>query len=184
MAGVADRLRPVKALSAALVRPARRAVRQAVRPAVLGGFAVVLALAAAVTWWQVWQGDRVRQARDEALAVARDQVVAMLSYDAATVDADLAKAGEGLTGTFRQEFTSLAAQVVAPAAHEQQVTTRASVSSAGVSESTADRVVALMFVNQTTQSAGSQAPVIGGSRLTVTLERVDGRWLVSGVRPV
>ena len=46
-----------------------------------------------------------------------------------------------------------------------------------------DHAVALLFVNQTVV-VGSDAPTNTASSVRVTLDKVGGRWLISGFDPI
>jgi Mce-associated membrane protein len=145
---------------------------------------VTLAAVAGWTWHQQQRSQHVEDARGEALTAARTSVPKLLSYHAASVDQDLAAAQKLLTGSFRDEFGDLAQQLIAPAAHRRHITTSASVRTAGVVDGTADEVKALLFVSQSTTSDRSATTKVDGSRLEVTMRRVDGRWLIAAMDPV
>jgi Mce-associated membrane protein len=57
------------------------------------------------------------------------------------------------------------------------------VPAASIISATPDRSEALVFVNQTT-IAGQGAPTDSTSSVRITLEKVAGRWLISGFDPV
>ena len=44
-----------------------------------------------------------------------------------------------------------------------------------------DRVEVLLFVDQTTVRTGLEQPRVEQNRVRLTLDDVDGRWLVSGL---
>jgi Mce-associated membrane protein len=50
-----------------------------------------------------------------------------------------------------------------------------------VVRASANRVVVLLFVNQTTTSTRLDGPKVDLNRVRMTLDRVDGTWLVSDV---
>jgi Mce-associated membrane protein len=147
---------------------------------------VVLALAgvAGGLWWQHSQHQATQDAGQAALDAARKNAVQVLSYNFRTVDDDLAHARTALTGKFQDDFTQLASGVVAPAAKQDQIDTRAEVAGSGVVSMTQDQVVTLLFVNQTTRSTKLTAPKIDGSRLQLTMQRVGGQWLISDLKPL
>ncbi|MFI7670434.1 hypothetical protein [Nocardia sp. NPDC049526] len=122
-------------------------------------------------------------ARRDAPTAARDTVAAMLSYTSATVDKDLA-AVAGLTGAFQDDYRNLVNKTIVPVAKEKGVSTRARVVSAGVLSASSDRVTVLMFIDQVTISTAVPAPTTSSSRVTVTVEKHDDHWLVSGMAPL
>ncbi|NGP04902.1 twin-arginine translocation pathway signal [Rhodococcus sp. 14C212] len=123
-------------------------------------------------------------ARTEALQAAEEQAVAMLAYDHATVDEQVAAASDGLTGDFRDEYTNLMKNVIAPGAKEKSITVQVSVQASSVVSAEADRAVTLLFLNQITTSSVNPEAVSSGSRVRVELEKHDGRWLVSRLTPI
>jgi Mce-associated membrane protein len=139
----------------------------------------MLALAVAGLWWLDHRYNRSESARDAALQAAREQVVPVLSYDFHSIDADLQRAGAALTGQFREEFLTVANQITAPAAREQQITTRATVIASSVVRADPEQVVVLLFVNQHTSSSQSEAVQLSAHRIQLTMSRVDDRWLIS-----
>jgi Mce-associated membrane protein len=98
----------------------------------LGVVAVVLGVAVGGLWWLGHRESQIRTARDTALQAAREQVVTVLSYDFRSLDQDLQRAREALTGAYLEEFSTQANQVTAPAAREQQITTEADVIASAV----------------------------------------------------
>lgn len=144
---------------------------------IVGGVAAAAALASYTA--SAAAGERVSA---EALDAARHRLPVVLSYRAETLDADLAKAREQITGPFAADFDDIAATVIVPSARERQITTTATVVRAAVAGTRAEGVEVLAFVNQTTTSAG-QAPQEAASTVRVALTEVDGQWLISGVTP-
>jgi Mce-associated membrane protein len=127
--------------------------------------------------------DARQRAAEQALAAAQTAVVAVLSYDYRHLDADFA-AAEALTAQpFTAEYQRTTAKAVRPVAVKNSAVVKASLSAAGVVRATADRVVVLAFVNQTTSSSRLQRPQVDQNRVELTMVRHDdGRWLVAGVR--
>jgi Mce-associated membrane protein len=73
--------------------------------------------------------------------------------------------------------------VVAPGAKQQHITALATVPAAASVLATGKHAVVLVFVDQTT-TIGNDAPTQSTSSVRVSLERVDGRWLISQFDPV
>lgn len=119
----------------------------------------------------------------ESVAAARDTTVAILSYNAGTVDKELNAARERLTGSFLDAYTKLVNDVVIPGSRDKKISAVAQVPAAATVSATSDHAVALVFVNQTT-TIGNGAPTNSTSSVRVTLDKVRGRWLVSGFDPV
>lgn len=124
--------------------------------------------------------------RADAVAAAQRTTTALLSYDPQRVNGLVDRVSGDLTEAFRTDYGTLISQVIAPATEQQQVTTEAEVVGTSVipEETGGDRLVALLFVNQTTRAGQEGAPRIAGSRVKVTMDDVDGHWLVADVKPV
>jgi Mce-associated membrane protein len=133
-----------------------------------------------------WTDTTIRDsqtARTESVQAARDGTVAMLSYNPADVDKQLAAARDLLTGEFRKSYTGLTHDVVIPGAKQQHITAAATVPAASSVSASVNHAVVLVFVDQTT-TVGSSAPTAMASAVRVTLDKVNGRWLISQFDPV
>jgi Mce-associated membrane protein len=150
---------------------------------VLPALALLLALAAGYFEWVVRSADDVALARTYSVRIASEDAVALLSYKADSVDKDLGAARERLTGDFKDAYTTLTREVVIPGAKEKHISAVAKVNAAGSVSATAGHAVVLLFVNQTV-TIGDGAPTDTQPVVRVTLDRVNGRWLVSHFDPV
>ncbi len=149
---------------------------------VLPGFALLLALAAGYFRWSDGSADELATVRSESVRVASEDAVALLSYQADSVDKDLGAARERLTGEFKDAYTTLTREVVIPGAKEKHVTAVAKVHAAAPVSATANHAVVLLFVDQTV-TIGAGAPTDTQPVIRVTLDKVNGRWLVSHFDP-
>ncbi|PPJ36531.1 twin-arginine translocation pathway signal [Nocardia nova] len=133
---------------------------------------------------------RTQHARDrraDTVAVeqaAREGAVSILSYQPATVDADLAKAKDLLTGDFRDYYTKFTGDVVAPASKQKKIATTATVPAVGAVTVGDGKATVLIFVNQRTTSADSPQPADSASSVRVGLVYEGGRWLINKFDPV
>jgi Mce-associated membrane protein len=150
---------------------------------VLPAIALVLALGAGYFKWVVGSADDLARARAESVRVASEDAVVLLSYKADSVERDLAAARERLTGEFKDAYTELTHQVVIPGAKEKHISSVAKVTAAASVSATANHAVVLTFVDQTV-TIGSGAPTDTQPVVRVTLDKVNGRWLVSRFDPV
>jgi Mce-associated membrane protein len=150
---------------------------------VLPGLALLLALAAG---FLKWQDNSVRDAnvfREQSVRAAADSTIALLSYRPDTVQKDLEAAQGRLTGTFLDSYKSLTHEVVIPGAKEKQISAVATVPAAASTSATENHAVVLLFVDQTV-IVGKDAPTNTASSVRVTLDKVEGRWLISQFDPV
>lgn len=144
---------------------------------------VVLGLAAAATFWVLADraADRARD-RSDALAAAKSRVPVLLTYDHRTLEADLARSKDQTTGRFGTDYAKLLDDAVAKAATQKQISTKATLSGAGVVEATRSRVTVLVFLTQTTVAPGAE-PSVSASRVEVKMQQVGTGWKVGGLTP-
>ena len=145
--------------------------------------AVLAALLVVGGAWLFWDGSARRGAAHagaEAAQGARESIVAILSYQPATAAQSLeAAARDRLTGTFLDDYTQLIKTVVVPEAVGKRITATATVPGVAVVSADSRHAVLLAYVNQT-MAVGSAAPTQTNSAVRVTMDNVDGRWLISG----
>lgn len=174
-------------------RPKRSVVggvgRNARRHWVAVALTVALIASAALTGWMffsVYKPDRSTdtEAMQSAIRAASDGTVALLSYSPDSLDKDFAAAKSKLTGSFLSYYTQFTEQIVAPAAKQKAVKTQAAVVRAAVSEIGPNSAVVLVFINQTTQSKDRPDASFINSSVRVTMQKIDGGWLISSFDPV
>jgi len=151
--------------------------------------ALALVAAAALTAWMyfsVFKPDRETdaQATQSAIKAASDGTVALLSYSPDSLDTDFATAKSKLTGSFLSYYTQFTEQIVAPAAKQKAVRTKAAVVRAALSEIRPESAVVLVFINQTTESKDRPDASFINSAVRVTMQKIDGGWLISSFDPV
>lgn len=141
-------------------------------------------VALGIVGWRYLDTTGREQRTAEALDAARARTVAVLGYDAATLDTDLATARTHVTAPFADRFDALARDVIALTAREQGIRTTAQVARAAVLSSEPDRVTVLLFVDQDTTTAADPQPRRSATQVTVTMARVDGQWLIADLTPI
>lgn len=175
------------------VKPKRSAVGAIAKGARRNWAPIALALAlvaaAGLTAWMffgVYKADQETDAaaQQAAIKAASDGTVALLSYSPESLDKDFAAAKSKLTGSFLSYYTQFTEQIVAPAAKQKAVKTQAAVVRAALSEMHPDSAVVLVFINQTTQSKDRPDASFINSAVRVTMQRIDGGWLISSFDPV
>jgi Mce-associated membrane protein len=131
--------------------------------------------------YRVRADSQVDRARSDAVAAARTHVVNILSYDYRHLDKDFAAGHAALTGRFARDYAETTSKVIRPSAVQYKAVVKAEVAAASVVRASADHVVVLLFVNQTTTSTRLDGPKVDLNRVRLTLDRVHGDWLVSDV---
>jgi Mce-associated membrane protein len=151
--------------------------------AILPALALLLALGVGYLKWLDGKERESVSAAEQSVRAASESTVAILSYKPETVDRDLKAAADRLTAGFRQQYTQLVNDVVAPGAKQQHIAAVATVPAAASVSATGKQAVVLVFVDQTT-TIGDDPPTQSTSSVRVTLDKVDGRWLISQFDPV
>lgn len=157
------------------------------RRLVRNGLAVATLVTAIFTATLAWRSYSAMSAEHDtmaALEAAKTRTSTLLSYSAATFDADLARAKGQVTGSLSQRFDQLAQSTIGPKARQEGLTTTATVVRAGVVDAEQDRVVVLVFVDQLTTKTSQPQPTRQASQATVTMERTSGTWLIAEMSAV
>jgi Mce-associated membrane protein len=147
----------------------------------LGVLALALIASAGILAYRVHEDQAADSARSAATAAARTAARQVLSYDHRHLDADFARASRLLTSPFKGDYAKTTRTVVRPTAVKYQAVVKADVVATSVVRGTGDRVVLLLFVNQTTTSTRLSGPRVDLNRVRMTMAKVDGKWLVSGL---
>jgi Mce-associated membrane protein len=141
----------------------------------------VLLVTAVLLTVRARSADRAEQARTAATAAAEAAAVDLLSYDYRHLDRDFARARSHLTGRFVADYTTTTQHTVRPLAPQVHAVVKATVASSSVVRASENKVVVLLFVNQTTTSTRLDAPRTDLNRVRLTMTRVGGGWKVSKV---
>lgn len=177
---VRPKARPKRPAKAPKTAPAPGSGTRAVVPTwLLLGLAVVLVALVAVTAY-VWSrpsDTAVETATRSAQTAAERATTAILSYDAATLEADQETAQSFMTSDYRKDYDELF-EVIKQNAPATETKVEAEVVASSIVRSGEDRVAILLFVNRPTTNKQQQEPVIYKDQVTVTMQQVGGDWLV------
>lgn len=140
--------------------------------------AVVALVGAAYGGWSLYQRHEKDVAAAQALAAAEKYVVTLTNVDSDAIDANAADILDGSTGEFNDFYTKSREQ------HRQllvdnKVTARGKVVESAVKSADTNKVQVLLMVDQSVSNLADPEPQIDRSRVKMTMEKVDGRWLVS-----
>jgi Mce-associated membrane protein len=161
----------------------RNRLSRVIAYALLPGLALSMAAAAAFVKWQDSSVRDAASVRAESVQAATQGAITLLSYRPDTVQQDLEAARVKLTGSFLNAYTQLTHDVVIPGAKQKQISAVATVPGAASVWASENHAVVLLFVNQTLV-IGKDAPTNTASNVRVTLDKIDGRWLISHFDPV
>jgi Mce-associated membrane protein len=151
--------------------------------------AVALVASAALAGWLYFSQYKPDQetgpaAANAAIEAAKSGTIAVLTYKPDSLDSDIAKATSQLTGDFLNEYKAYAESFVIPAVRQKEVNGSATVTRAAVSSLTPDTATVLVFANTTSTSKERPTPAVVVSSIKVSLNKVDGSWLISKFEPV
>ena len=143
---------------------------------------VLLLGAAAFLWFTRPGGSAVRTGHyAEALQAARSGVVDLTSFDYLTLDDDIEQARRVSTGDLREESVDQLDQRRQELT-ELQAVVNTEVVGAGVTRADDKDATVLLVIQSTQESAASPQAQIVRYRIEVTMEKSDGRWLLSGIK--
>ncbi|MCV7433599.1 hypothetical protein H7K31_18615 [Mycolicibacterium bacteremicum] len=145
--------------------------------------AAVFASALYVT--SFWPGQQTDAAAEQVVIdSASTATVTLLSYAPDTLDRDLQRAQELMSGEFLTYYGKFSNEVVAPAVRERGIKASAKVLDVAVMEMHPDSAKVLLFLNQETTSRDRPEPALTASSVVVSMTKADGNWLISALDPV
>lgn len=156
-----------------------RIARKAVLP-VTALIAIAAITAAIVLGVQLRDERRIDAAATAALDAAKTYGVTLTSVDSNNLDAGFTAVLDGSTGEFRDMYTRSSGQL-RQLLLENKATGTGTVLDAAVKSATETEVEVLLFIDQTVTNAASADPRVDRSRVEMTMQLVDGRWLASRV---
>ncbi|MGV0625684.1 Mce protein [Mycolicibacter minnesotensis] len=163
----------------ALPAAARRLLENWRTVAVAAGYAAVFGVVAGLGW-QLWQQHLVTAASDAAEHAAVEYAQVLTSMNSDKVDDDFAAVLNGATGDFKDTYTKASLQL-RQLLIDNKATAQGKVVGSAVQAGTKDTVVVLLMVDQTITNTTRPDSRVDRSRMKMTMEKVDGRWLASKV---
>jgi hypothetical protein len=151
----------------------------------LTGFVLIVALVAMLVFgFQQARGVREnaqdRSSGEAALKAARSEVLALTTLSSTSTDADIARILRGATSGFRDQFEDQA-KAFRSALVTSKVTSTGEIASAGLTRLKGDSAEVVVAAVGTVSNKDTPQAKPRNYRLRVDLERVGGRWLVSGM---
>ena len=150
-------------------------------PGLLVGLSVLALLLTGLVGYLAWSLSGLNDDAEASLTgrdAASAHVQKILGYDHESFDEGAAAAEKLMTDGFRKEYDDTVGLVREDALKQESVV-QAEVVASSVVEADADRVEALLFVNQTTAGKDLEEPRVDLNRVVVTLvPDGDGGWLV------
>ena len=141
--------------------------------------AVLLAVVGGLLIHDEYSSRELASARSDALAAARVRLPVMMSYNYESIDADLELASGNTTGKFRQNYTRLFRDEIAPYATQNKVTNSVVVTDASVVSGDQNDVVVRLAITQTVTTEGGPPPNPLRRLIRVTMSKTHEGWFVS-----
>ncbi|WNG88421.1 DUF3329 domain-containing protein [Mycobacterium sp. ITM-2016-00317] len=161
-------------------RPTARKWRRPVLPGALAAAFVVLLAAVGFLGWKLWQDDQVTRAGEQAQATAVQYAQILTSIDSAKVDENFDAVLDGATGEFKDMYSKSSVEL-RQLLIDNKAAAHGVVVESAVQSASKDKVVVLLFVDQSVSNSAVPDPRIDRSRIKMTMENVDGRWRASKV---
>ncbi|ORA78349.1 tetratricopeptide repeat protein [Mycobacterium malmoense] len=159
----------------------RRPWRQYLRRGILPVLLVASLAVSGFLGWKQWQEHQVKLAGQQAQQAAVKYAEVLTSIDSNNVDQNFRQVLDGATGEFKDMYTQSSVQLRQLLIDNKATAHGVVVDSAIASEST-NKVVVLVFVDQTVTNMAAPDPRIDRSRIKMTMEKIDGRWRASKVQ--
>ncbi|MDV7246620.1 MULTISPECIES: hypothetical protein [Rhodococcus] len=161
--------------------PARRGGRATLAAVVFLGAIVLAGSVLGLRSWSDWRTTEAAAARDVAvLDTATAMATNLVTLRHQSIDEDIKKVADGTTGPFHEQFATSSGGF-GDVLNQGQVESTGAVKSAGIVDSTDDHATVLAAVTSTVKNTEAPDGEMRVYRMKMTLDLVDGRWLVSNV---
>ena len=127
--------------------------------------------------------DDLDQARQAALASARQTIINLDALSYSTIDADLTRVLGSATGKFKDQFGKAQGDLKSLVV-QQKTQSSGSIVSSAIVRSDTDTALVLVAVDRTVKDTTNPNGAVAHDRWAVSLEKHGGRWLVADLQPV
>lgn len=159
----------------------RRGGRAALAAVVFLGAIVLTGSVLAVRSWSAWRTTEAAAAREVSiLETATEMATNLVTLRHQSVDEDIKKVADGTTGPFHDQFATSSGGF-GEVLTQGQVESTGEVKSAGIVEATDNHATVLAAVTSTVKNTEAPDGEMRVYRMKLTLDLVDGRWLISNV---
>jgi Mce-associated membrane protein len=158
-------------------RPWRQYLRRSALPLLLAAALLV----SGFLGWKQWQAHQLNEAGEQARQAAIAYAGVLTSIDSNNVDQNFRQVLDGATGEFKDMYTQSSVQL-RQLLIDNKATAHGVVVDSAVASESMDRVVVLLFIDQTVTNAQVPDPRIDRSRIKITMEKVDDRWKAAKVQ--
>ena len=133
-----------------------------------------------VLGWMLWQERQVTRPGQQAQQAAVAYAQILTSIDSNKVDENFNQVLDGATGEFKDMYSQSSAQL-RQLLIDNKASAHGVVVESAIQSASKDKVVVLLFVDQSVSNTTVPDPRIDRSRIKMTMEFVDGRWRASKV---
>ena len=130
--------------------------------------------------WQVKEQHDTAAAGRAALAAAQSYAIVLTSIDTNNVDKNFTQVLDGATGEFKDMYSQSASQL-RQILIENKAMSKGIVVDSAIKSATKTKVEVLLFVDQSISNVVNPQLRIDRSRVAITMELIDNRWLASKV---
>ena len=161
-------------------RPTQRRWKRHARTTLVAATFAALIGVAGVLGWQLWSQHTVTANGEAARQTAVNYAQTLTSVDSANVDRNFTDVLNGATGDFKDTYTKASVQL-RQLLINNKATAHGVVVASAIQSQTNHKVVVLLMLDQTVTNAVHPDSRVDRSRMKMTMEKVDGRWLASKV---
>lgn len=158
-------------------RPWRQYLRRSVLPLLL----VASLAVSGFLGWKQWQEHQVKLAGQQAQKAAIAYAQVLTSIDSNKVDENFRQVLDGATGEFKDMYTQSSVQL-RQLLIDNKATAHGVVVDSAIQSASTNKVVVLVFIDQTITNMAAPDPRIDRSRIKITMQKIDGRWRASKVQ--
>lgn len=143
---------------------------------------IVAALVAAVVWQanEVRSGRRDDRLREDAIAIAKAQVLDITTLDSATVGAKLEAMAARTSGDFKDQVTGIAASFI-KIVSQRKIKAVGRIDGIGISSSSGQDASVLVASTTVVSQAGSDTASTRTYRMRIHLVRAGASWKINGM---
>ncbi|MGB3481120.1 MAG: DUF3329 domain-containing protein [Mycobacterium sp.] len=130
--------------------------------------------------WQLKQSRDTDAAARAALTVAQNYAVTLTTVDSGKIDENFTQVLDGATGEFKDMYSQSATELRQLLIDNKAMSKGIEVDSA-IKSASKTKVEVLLFMDQSVSNSVNPQPRIDRSRVAMTMELIDGKWLASNV---
>ncbi|MGH3726013.1 MAG: hypothetical protein ACRDUS_18035 [Mycobacterium sp.] len=143
--------------------------------------AVIAIAAGTAIIGRLYEEQRIEEkSSHEALTAAQEFAGVLTNVDSGKLDENYSKTMDGSTGKFKDMYGKSSAQL-RQILVENKANSRGVVVDSAVKSATPNKVEVLLFIDQSVSNVAVPDARMDRSRVQITMEKIDGRWLASDV---